>query len=223
MEYQRIRPSQVPDIDGLGDWRAILGTLRAEFEAGSFAAAGRLAAEIAEAADEAGHHPEIDLRYPGRVRVRLTTHHVHGLTTADVELAVTISQLAHSAGATTDPRGSQEIELAIDTMNPDAIRPFWAAVLGYHHDPNGNLFDPKADGPSLWFQQMDEPRPQRNRIHFDIVVPHDEATDRMAAALAAGGKLVSDDRAKAFWVLADGDGNEACICTWQDRDAPQQS
>jgi 4a-hydroxytetrahydrobiopterin dehydratase len=35
--------------------------------------------------------------------------------------------------------------------------------------------------------------------------------------VAAGGRVVSADRAPAFWVLADAEGNEACICTWQDR------
>ena len=65
---------------------------------------------------------------------------------------------------------------------------------------------------------MDAPRPQRNRIHVDVTVPHDVATQRIAAALAAGGTLLSDARAPAFWVLADPEGNEACICTWQARD-----
>ena len=65
---------------------------------------------------------------------------------------------------------------------------------------------------------MDEPRPQRNRIHFDIVVAHDEADARIAAALGAGGHLVSDYWAKAFWILADAEGNEVCVCTWQDRE-----
>jgi 4a-hydroxytetrahydrobiopterin dehydratase len=65
---------------------------------------------------------------------------------------------------------------------------------------------------------MDAPRTQRNRIHFDITVPHDEAEARIAAALAAGGTMVSDSAARAFWVLADAEGNEICICTWQDRD-----
>ena len=68
--------------------------------------------------------------------------------------------------------------------------------------------DPAGIGPTIWFQQMDEPRPQRNRIHFDVIVPHDEAEARVAAAIAAGGHLVSDDRAPAFWVLADAEGNE---------------
>jgi 4a-hydroxytetrahydrobiopterin dehydratase len=51
-----------------------------------------------------------------------------------------------------------------------------------------------------------------------MTVPHDEAIRRMDAAIAAGGKLLSDDQAPAFWVLADPEGNEICICTWQARD-----
>jgi 4a-hydroxytetrahydrobiopterin dehydratase len=65
---------------------------------------------------------------------------------------------------------------------------------------------------------MDEPRPQRNRIHFDITVPHDDAQKRIAAAVAAGGTVINDQYARSFWVLADAEGNEICICTWQDRD-----
>ncbi|MET0494940.1 MAG: VOC family protein [Actinoplanes sp.] len=80
------------------------------------------------------------------------------------------------------------------------------------------LFDPVGQGPVVWFQQMASPRPGRNRIHLDISVPHDEAPHRLRAALAAGGTLVSAERAPAFWVLADPEGNEACITTWQGRD-----
>jgi len=65
---------------------------------------------------------------------------------------------------------------------------------------------------------MDEPRTRRNRIHLDLTVPHDDAVARVEAALAAGGRLVSDDHARAFWILADFEGNEVCVCTWQDRD-----
>ena len=65
---------------------------------------------------------------------------------------------------------------------------------------------------------MDAPRPQRNRIHIDVDVPHDEARPRIDAAIAAGGRLLSDAAAPAFWVLADPEGNEACVCTWQGRD-----
>ncbi len=85
--------------------------------------------------------------------------------------------------------------------------------------PQDALADPAGPLPAVWFQQMDAPRPQRNRIHFDITVAHDEAEARVAAALAAGGRLVDASHARSFWVLADAEGNEACVCTWQDRDS----
>ena len=194
----------------------MLGAIRADFVASSFPAAAALVVAIADAAERAAHHPDIDLRYPGRVRVLLTTHATGGLTTLDVELAGEISLLASASGASPAPADVQGIEVAIDTMDADRIRPFWAAVLGYGED-RGALVDPFGSGPAFWFQQMDEPRTQRNRFHIDVSVPHDVAEQRIAAALAAGGTLVSDRRARAFWVLADADGNEACICTWQDR------
>ena len=40
----------------------------------------------------------------------------------------------------------------------------------------------------------------------------------MAAAIAAGGTMLSDAEAPAFWVFADVEGNEACVTTWQGRD-----
>ena len=80
------------------------------------------------------------------------------------------------------------------------------------------VIDPAGKGPSFWFQQMDAPRPQRNRVHIDVAVPHDQAQARIQATLAAGGTLRYDAEAPAFWVLADPEGNEACVCTWQARD-----
>jgi 4a-hydroxytetrahydrobiopterin dehydratase len=65
---------------------------------------------------------------------------------------------------------------------------------------------------------MDEPRTQRNRIHFDVTVAHDDAAPRIEAAIAAGGTLLSDAEAPSFWILGDADGNEICVCTWQGRD-----
>jgi 4a-hydroxytetrahydrobiopterin dehydratase len=88
-------------------------------------------------------------------------------------------------------------------------------------DPGGGLLDPARHGPAVWFQQMDAPRPQRNRIHLDVSVPHDQLQRRLAAALEAGGRLLTDEHAPAFWVLADAEGNEACLTTWQGRDPPE--
>src|SRR5262249_58447441 len=99
----------------------------------------------------------------------------------------------------------------------------WKAVLGYTDEPGASgpedaLVDPVGQGPAVWFQRMDAPRTQRNRIHFDVSVPHDEAPRRIQAALAAGGTLVTDAWAPAFWVLADAESNEARVTTWQGRD-----
>ncbi|MFC7710427.1 VOC family protein [Micromonospora lupini] len=88
------------------------------------------------------------------------------------------------------------MEIAIDALDIAAVRPFWKAVLGYTDEagadgPTDPIVDPVGQGPAMWFQQMDQPRPDRNRIHFDICVPHDEAPRRIQAALTAGGRLVS--------------------------------
>ena len=118
----------------------------------------------------------------------------------------------------------QVLEIGIDVLDAAAIRPFWQAVLGYVDEPGRSgpwdgLVDPLGQGPAVWFQRMDAPRPQRNRIHVDVSVPHDEAEPRIQAALAGGGTLRYDAEAPAFWLLADAEGNEACITTWQGRDA----
>ncbi len=208
----------------LPDWRYALGRVEASYRCGTFAAAAALAWEIAAAAERAEHHPDLDVRYPDWLHVALTTHAVDAVTNLDVDLAGVISALASTAGAFSEPSTRQALEIAIDAIDIDAVRPFWKAVLDYDDAParpDGRIVaivDPLRIGPAVWFQQMDQPRPQRNRIHIDVTVPHDVAEARIADALAAGGRLVSDSAARAFWVLADPETNEACICTWQDRD-----
>ncbi len=209
----------------LPDWRVILRRIEAGFRAPAFDQASVFIGQVANAAEAARHHPDIDLRYPGHVRVTLTTHATNSLTDADVELARTISALAAANGLVSEPWHAAAVEVAIDAIDIDGVRPFWKALLGYADEtpssPGGQvvaLVDPLSIGPAFWFQQMDVPRPQRNRIHIDVTVPHDVAEQRVAAAIAAGGHLVSARRARAFWVLADPEGNEACVCTWQDRD-----
>jgi 4a-hydroxytetrahydrobiopterin dehydratase len=94
-------------------------------------------------------------------------------------------------------------------------------VLGYQErgdTPDEDLVDPHGRGASIWFQRMDAPRPQRNRIHIDLWVPHDQAEARVAAALAMGGHLVTDQFAPTWWTLADAEGNEVDVATWQSRD-----
>lgn len=207
----------ISEHDGLGDWRVLLGSLHASFHTGSMAAGVEFAGRIGAAADEANHHPDLTITYP-RVHVTLTTHDANGLTTRDVDLAQTISTIAKELGITVEPTVATQLEIAIDAMDIPAVKPFWEAVLGYRPNLDDDCVDPFGRSPGFWFQQMESPRTQRNRIHIDVTVPHDVAEQRIAAAMAAGGTLVSAEAAPAFWVLADPEGNEACICTWQGRD-----
>lgn len=213
---------------GLG-WRFLLGTLRTSVPVGSLAHGAEAARLVIETCDpDADRHLRIDHR-PDRLVLTLQAADLAGVTDRDIELASKITSAVRAIGLNTSgdlgpeaPRSVQIMEIAIDALDIAAIRPFWKAVLGYadepgHSGPTDPLVDPIGEGPSVWFQQMDTPRPQRNRIHFDICVPHDEAEHRVRAAEAAGGRLLSADRAPAFWVLADAEGNEACVTTWQGR------
>lgn len=202
--------------DALPGWRVILGRVHATFVTGSFERGLELVNGIGELAEAANHHPDVVLRYPS-VAVSLVSHDVGGLTSRDVDLGTKISALADDIGIDTDITAPETVEIGIDAMDIPAVLPFWQAVLGYRKVGDVDVADPRGTGPSVWFQQMDEPRPQRNRIHLDVTVPHDVAEERVAAAIEAGGRLVTDEYAPAWWVLADVEGNEACVCTWQGR------
>ena len=223
MEHAKLsRADASAAVTGLG-WRYVLGEFRTQVLTGSLPLAADVAGRAAALAGAEGHL-RMDVR-ADRVVFSLQTAEVAWVTTRDVELARQISAMTEEFRLTTQPgdhsgRTVQVLEIGIDTLDIPKIRPFWKAVLGYvdeSEDWNG-LIDPLGQGPAVWFQQMDAPRPQRNRIHFDISVPHDEAPRRIEATLAAGGKLLSDAEAPAFWVLADAEGNEACITTWQGQD-----
>jgi 4a-hydroxytetrahydrobiopterin dehydratase len=70
----------------------------------------------------------------------------------------------------------------------------------------------------IWFQQMHVPRTKRNRIHVDVFVPIDQARARVAAAVAAGGRVVNNANAPMWWTLADTEGNEVDVATMAGRD-----
>jgi 4a-hydroxytetrahydrobiopterin dehydratase len=205
-------------------WRMLLSSLAASVPVPSLGQGLAVAVAAAEACGGDGEHLRADVRAD---RVELVLQTAGGLPTGrDVELAGAITDAVAGLGLSLAPatggpvRPVQQLEVAIDTLDLAKIKPFWAAVLGYESNARADdeLVDPARQGPTFWFQQMDEPRPQRNRIHFDITVPHDDAQPRIQAALAAGGTLVSEAYAPSFWILADAEGNEVCVCTWQDRD-----
>jgi len=107
MRYTPVDADGFALLDGLDDWRFVLGELRATFRLGSFSAAAAFAAEVAQLADAADHHPDIDLRYPGTVHLVASTHAINGVSTHDVDLARLVSGLAAQAGAVAEPDGNE--------------------------------------------------------------------------------------------------------------------
>ncbi|WP_431899456.1 VOC family protein [Nonomuraea sp. bgisy101] len=226
----RLSRREISDAIGGSGWRFVLGAARTSVPVRSLAQAAEVAARAAATAGGDGDESLwMDVR-ADRVVLTLQSLATGWVTPLEVELARRISAAVSELGLRADaeigdqgPRSVQIVEIAIDALDIAGIRPFWKAVMGYTDEagasgPEDPLVDPVGQGPAIWFQQMDAPRPQRNRIHFDISVPHDEAPLRIKAALAAGGVLLSDTAAPAFWVLADAEGNEACVTTWQGRD-----
>lgn len=211
-----ITPRQFHESTGVADWRLLGNGVSAHFRTGSFGAAVDLLEVIGELA-AAARDPDVDLR-PAGVTVRLLGDEAHGLSRRDAELARDISTAARRLGMAADPGVVQDVQVTVDAVDIPAVRAFWGAVLGYREAGDEDLVDPRAHGPSFWFQRTDAARRERNRLHVDVFVPHDEAEARVAAGVAAGGRVVSDAHAPAWWTLADPEGNEVDVATWQGRD-----
>jgi len=219
IEARRFHESDVVD-----DWRVVGEGACAYFRTGSFAKGARLVQAISELANLDAHHPDVDVRHDG-VMVRLVTLRpgYYGLSQRDLELAREISAVARQLGVSSDPTCVGNVQVSIDALVSADVWPFWRAVLGYvdRGDDPGELVDPHARGPLVYFQRLREPHPHRNRIHIDVWVPHDQVEARVAAALAAGGRLVTDERAPSWTTLADAEDNRACVCSWQSPREPR--
>jgi 4a-hydroxytetrahydrobiopterin dehydratase len=218
-----ISPKQFHESDGVEDWRVLGDGACAYFRTGSFAAGARLALAISDLPGVDDHQPDVDLRHDGvTVRVITITDDYCGMSQRDVELARQISALARELRLSADPSAVQSLLVIPGATVTADVTPFWRAVLGYEprrDSPDEDLVDPRRRGPSFWFERMDEPRPDGGgAIHVAIWVPYEQAEARIAAALAAGGHMVRDEFAPAWWTLADASGNEADIATTTGRD-----
>ena len=221
---------QIADAD-LEDWRKLAQGLHARFLTGDFGTGIRFLTAVGAVGDVAGHYPQVrmdtgfvdlklisdDAIYRDEERVE---HTVEWVTQQDVELARGISAVAREAGIVADPSSVTTIELVLDTAHTDAVAPVWSALLTGGAEAQGrgtigdDVRDPTWRSPILWFQETEEHETPRQRFHIDIQVPYDVADQRIAAALAAGGVIVDDSQAPSTTVLADPDGNKACVGTF---------
>ena len=203
-----LTPQQFEEADGTGDWRALNAGADAWFDTGSHLAGAVLVRRVADLAEAAGHHPDIDLRASG-VHLRLLSHDVGQLTDRDVSLARQISAAAADLGLRADPAAVQRMQIAIDATDAAALAPFWQAAFRLDRVADDRLTDPLGRQPRLWFQEMDSPRPLRNRIHLDAGTPWDLVADTTKALRAAGGRITYENK---WWrTIADEEGNEVDV------------
>ena len=91
---QRISEDDLKEqLAQLPGWSLENGELVRSLTFKDFLEAIRFVNQVADAAEQAQHHPDIDIRY-NRVRLGLVTHDAGGITTKDVDMARKVSDLA---------------------------------------------------------------------------------------------------------------------------------
>jgi 4a-hydroxytetrahydrobiopterin dehydratase len=203
---------QAPDVQ---DWRVLFWGAYVHYRTDSLQQGARFVAAVAEVAEQLGHSPDLDVR-PQGVTVRTATRRDGALGPRDVELAQRISAVAAEHGLVPDPSQLQVVGIAVAQDEGVDVRPFWLAAFGY--DPVGeeDAIDPHRRNPHLWFHPLHPPKPKRGRYHIDVSVPADQAEARVAAAVAAGGRIVDDSNAPLWWMLASPDNHGLDIAAWPD-------
>ena len=220
---------QIAEAD-LTDWRKLGQGLHARYAVGDFGTGVRFVAAVAEAGDALGHHPRVTMG-DGYVDLKLlsddavyrdgegTEHVVEWVTQRDVDLARRVTEIAAEHAVAADPASITTIELALDTAHAGTIAPVWAALLTGSTEARGrgtigdDVRDATGRVPILWFQDTDEHDTPRQRFHVDVWVPPEAAEQRIDAAVTAGGIVVDDSQVPSYTVIADQDGNKACVCT----------
>jgi 4a-hydroxytetrahydrobiopterin dehydratase len=196
------------------DWVVLHGGAIAVFRVGSMVEAARMAEALAQLPGLAGAGVLMTIA-DSRLTVRLTRG-VFGLEDRHARLAHAVSAVAREHGAVADRTLAQEVQLGI-AARPDAIDVgFWRAVLGYAELDDDNAVDPLGHGSTVWMQELDPAKPLRHAMHVDVSVAREQAVHRVAAALAAGGRIIDDSEAPSAWILADRAGNRVCVAAWPD-------
>lgn len=200
--------------EGVEDWVVLHGGATAVFRVPSLREATRLADAIAATPGLAGTGALLTLA-DDRVTIRLTRD-LWALEARHVALARAVSAIARAQGAVPDRAAVQEVQLAIAAKADALDVAFWRAVLGYAPMADDNAVDPLGHGSTVWMQELDERKALRHAMHVDVSVAREHVEARLAAAIAAGGRVVDASHAPSHWTLSDRAGNRVCICAWPD-------
>ena len=109
----------------------------------------------------------------------------------------------------------------IDAHDIDSLARFWAGVLGYEIEPDGegptcHLVPPAGSpltAPTIWVQHAGERKTVKNRAHLDLRPAHADVDSEVRRLLALGATHadVGQSADDPFVVLADPERNEFCL------------
>ncbi len=213
----RILSRQFHGAEGAEAWRVLPDGAYAFFRTDSLSTSARFIDAISRLAGD-GVGPDIDIRGDGvTVLIRAFKDRDYGLVQGDLDLARAIATAAREIGLTAEPAAIQVLSIIPGATDRGRIMPFWQGVLGYDRRPDSpdeDLIDPHGRLAPFWFEEMDELRTDgAGTIHLVVWVPWDEAESRVAAGIAAGGRMVRHNLEDKFWTLADPAGNEVDVAT----------
>ena len=129
------------------------------------------------------------------------------------------------------------VQVTFDCADPARLAGFWASALGYVIQPPPEGFDswpaflqsinvpeslwnsrsacvdPDGKGPRLYFQQVPEPKPAKNRVHLDVNVGRDRVDAEVGRLTGEGATVITDksEMGERWVVMADPEGNEFCL------------
>jgi 4a-hydroxytetrahydrobiopterin dehydratase len=211
------------EAGGTEDWPVLADGAATFFATDSLATSAQLVNAIAEIEGVEDHRPDIDVRSDGiTVRLVTKTDAWYGMSRRDVELARKISAIGRELRLSADRNAVQSVgPIVVGARDVKKVMPFWRALMGYvdrPDSPDADIVDPHDRGPGIWFEEIDESSEARNRMHVAVWVPYDQAEARVAAAVEAGGRIIFDRAAPAWWTLVDPEGNEADVATSMRRD-----
>jgi 4a-hydroxytetrahydrobiopterin dehydratase len=204
--------------DGVEDWVVLHGGAAVVFRVSSLGEAAQLAEAVAHVPGIEGSGALLTIA-DDHISVRLSRG-VFRLEDPHIELARAVSATARALGAVADRHDVQGVQVAIAAQPEDVDVGFWRAVLGYAPLADDNAVDPLGHGSTVWMQELDPAKPLRHAMHVDVSVAREHVEARVAAALAAGGRIVDDADAPAGWILADRAGNRVCVTAWPDGSVP---
>ena len=204
--------------EGVDDWVVLHGGATAVFRVRSVLEAARLAAAMAVLPGLEGSGVLMTISDTG-LTVRLSRD-LWQLEAQHIEQARAVSSVARAHGVVADRAAVQEVQFAIAAKPKAMDVNFWRAVLGYSPMAPDNAVDPLGHGSTVWMQELNDAKPLRHAMHIDVSVAREHVEARLAAALAAGGRIIDDSEAPRSWILSDRSGNRVCIAAWADGSTP---